>query len=291
MNRMGCVTKQKRNISKALGMFTLLLLSTFLFGCTGYSRNESTEFNYNSQPGEFIVKLKPNQNYKIVRGNESFPFSVTLKKDIMGENGTMHLIWHGIDRKSNMLRAHERVPYLIHANGRDFLYIYGEKYGDLNFIELSDTGVRGSDNTNLHFYEEPKDPQKIPVRVGISVLGPVSAEMLYRVGKMGRPVPNDPDGYRYCTETDRKQKFVTEKECNVLVFASVNAMEGKEEKLPAGSVFSRLRCSGDENTDLLLEDGRVFRVRERYLFSEPHAIMEVSDLTGKSFVYKVINSN
>jgi len=283
---MGSGTKQKRNISKALSMFALLLLSTFLFSCTGYSRSETIEFNYASQPEEFIVKLKPNQKYTIVRGKESFPFSVRLEKDFIGDNGTMHLIWHGIDRKSNMLRAHERVPYLIHANGTDYLYIYGEKYGDLTFIVLSDTGVKGSDNANLHFYKEPENPKSLPVRIGINVLGPAGAELLYHVGNLGRPVPNEPEGFRYCIEADRKQKYVTEKDCNVLVFASITDTEGKEEILSAGSVFTRLRSKGNEDTDLLLEDGRVFRVRERYLFSEPHAVMEVSDLAGKPFLYK-----
>lgn len=286
----GSGAKRKRNIAKTLRMFTLLLLSTFLLSCTGYSRTESIKFDYASQPEDFIVKLKPNQKYTIVRGKESFPFSVKLEKDFIGENGTMHLLWHGIDRKSNMLRAHERVPYLIHANGTDYLYIYGEKYGDLTFIVLSDTGVKGSDNTNLHFYKEPENPKSLPVRIGINVLGPAGAELLYHVGNQGRPVPNEPEGFRYCIEADRRQKYVTEKDCNVLVFASVTATEGKEEMLSAGSVFRRLRSSGNEDTDLLLEDGRVFRVRERYLFSEPRAIMDVRDMADKKFEYRKLES-
>ena len=47
-----------------------------------------------------------------------------------------------------------------------------------------------------------------------------------------------------------------------------------------------MRCSGREDTDLLLEDGRVFRVKERYLFSEPRSIMDIRDLADKKFEYK-----
>ena len=106
-----------------------------------------------------------------------------------------------------MLRAKEKVPYLIHTNGKDFLYIYGEQAGDLNFIELSDTNsVKGADNAQLHFFEEPKDPKNLPVRIGINVLGPAAAELRYHVGKLGKPTPNeDPEGYRYCTAADRKE--------------------------------------------------------------------------------------
>ena len=281
----------KRNWKKcsvhSIKVISLCMLSLFLFGSFGCAQDKPIVFDYASQPEEFVVKLKPNQKYTIIRGKEQFPFSLTLKNDGFLDNGTSHLIWNKIDREARMLRAKERVPYLIHADGKDFLYIYGDKYGDLNFIELSDTNsVRGSDNAMLHFYEEPKDPKNLPVRIGIPVLGHAAAELRYHVGKLGRPVPNEPEGYRYCTEADRKQKFVTTKECRVLVFASKDATEGKEENLPAGSVFTKLRCSGRENTDLQLEDGRVFRVTERYLFSEPDPILDITDLAGKRFEYK-----
>ena len=281
----------KRNWKKcsvhSIKVISLCMLSLFLFGSFGCAQDKPIVFDYASQPEEFVVKLKPNQKYTIIRGKEQFPFSLTLKNDGFLDNGTSHLIWNKIDRKARMLRAKERVPYLIHADGKDFLYIYGDKYGDLNFIELSDTNsVRGSDNAMLHFYEEPKDPNNLPVRIGIPVLGHAAAELRYHVGKLGRPVPNEPEGYRYCTEADRKQKFVTTKECRVLVFASKDATEGKEENLPAGSVFTKLRCSGRENTDLQLEDGRVFRVTERYLFSEPDPILDITDLAQKRFEYK-----
>ena len=168
-----------------------------------------------------------------------------------------------------MLRAKERVPYLIRSNGKDYLYIYGDRVGDLNFIELSDTNsVRGADNAMLHFYEEPKDPRNLPVRIGINVLGPAAAELRYHVGKLGKPTPNE------------------EKDARVLIFVNADAAEGKEETLPAGSVFTRLRTSKWLYTDLLLEDGRVFRVKERYLFSEPHSIMDVTDFADKPFEYK-----
>ena len=281
----------KRNWKKysvhSIKVISLCMLSLFLFGSFGCAQDKPIVFDYASQPEEFVVKLKPNQKYTIIRGKEQFPFSLTLKNDGFLDNGTSHLVWNKIDRKARMLRAKERVPYLIHADGKDFLYIYGDKYGDLNFIELSDTNsVRGSDNAMLHFYEEPKDPKNLPVRIGIPVLGHAAAELRYHVGKLGRPVPNEPEGYRYCTEADRKQKFVTTKECRVLVFASKDATEGKEENLPAGIVFTKLRCSGRENTDLQLEDGRVFRVTERYLFSEPDPILDITDLAQKRFEYK-----
>ena len=278
---------RKKNPVRSVRILSVCMLSLFLFGNFGCAQDKAVVFDYASQPKEFVAKLKPNQKYTIVRGKEQFTFSLTLKNEGFMDNGTSHLIWNKIDRKTKMLRAKERVPYLIRADGKDYLYIYGDKYGDLNFIELSDTNsVRGSDNAMLHFYEEPKDPKSLPVRIGINVLGPAAAELRYHVGKLGRPVPNDLEGYRYCTEADRKEKFVTTKACSVLVFASAEAKEGKEETLPAGSVFTRLRCSGREDTDLLLEDGRVFRVKERYLFSEPRSIMDVRDLADKKFEYK-----
>ena len=266
------------------------MLSLFLFGNFGCAQDKPIVFDYASQPEEFVVKLKANQKYTIVRGKDRFPFSLTLKNDLAFDNGTSHLIWNKIDREARMLRAKERVPYLIHTNGKDYLYIYGDRVGDLNFIELSDTNsVRGADNTMLHFFEEPKDPKNLPVRIGIPVLGPAAAELRYHVGKLGKPTPNDPDGYRYCTEADRKEKLITTKDARVLVFANKDATEGKEETLPAGSVFTRLRCNRQNDTDLLLEDGRVFRVKELYLFSEPHSIMEVRDLADKEFMYKKLD--
>ena len=285
----------KRNWKKysvrSVKLISLCMLSLFLFGSFGCAQDKPIVFDYASQPEEFVVRLKPNRKYTIVRGKDTFPFSLTLKNDMVMDNGTSHLIWNKIDRKARMLRAKERVPYLIHVDGKDFLYIYGDRVGDLNFIELSDTNsVRGADNAMLHFYEEPKDPRNLPVRIGIPVLGSATAELRYHVGKLGRPVPNDPDGYRYCTEADRKEKFVTTKPCRVLVFASKEAAEGKEETLPAGTVFTRLRCKPKtDDTDLLLEDGRVFRVRELYLFSEPHSIMEIRDLANKRFEYKILD--
>ena len=272
---------------------SLCMLSLFLFGSFGCAQDKPIVFDYASQPEEFVMRLKPNQKYTIIRGKEQFPFLLTLKNDGVLDNGTSHLIWNKIDRKARMLRASERVPYLIHTNGKDFLYIYGDRVGDLNFIELSDTNsVRGADNAMLHFFEEPKDPRNLPVRIGIPVLGPAAAELRYHVGKLGKPVPNDPDGYRYCTEADRKQKLMTTELCRVLVFADRDAMEGKEDILPVGSVFVRLRCKPKSDvTDLLLEDGRVFRVKERYLFGEPHAIMDVRDLDDKKFEYRALNKD
>lgn len=281
--------KTKRFIRRSVTVLSFLMLSVFLSGISGCAEDKPLVFDYATQPEEFVVKLKPNQRYTIVRGSERFPFSVKLEKSFMGDNGTMHLVWNKIDRKTDMLRAHERVPYLVRANGKDYLYIYGDKYGDLNFIELGEKYVTRSDNTMIHFYDEPKDPKNLPVRIGIHVLGPAAAEIRCHVGKLGAPAPNDPEGYRYCIGEDARQKFVTTCDHLVLVFPSKEAREGKEEVLASGSVFTRLRCGGQDDTDLLLEDGRVFRVKERYLFSEPQAVMDVRDLAGKPFAYKKAN--
>lgn len=281
--------KTKRFIRRSVTVLSFLMLSVFLSGISGCAEDKPLVFDYATQPEEFVVKLKPNQRYTIVRGSERFPFSVKLEKSFMGDNGTMHLVWNKIDRKTDMLRAHERVPYLVRANGKDYLYIYGDKYGDMNFIELGEKNVTRSDNTMIHFYDEPKDPKNLPVRIGIHVLGPAAAEIHCHVGKLGAPAPNDPEGYRYCIGEDAKQKFVTTGDHLVLVFPSKEAREGKEEVLASGSVFTRLRCGGQDDTDLLLEDGRVFRVKERYLFSEPQAVMDVRDLAGKPFAYKKAN--
>ncbi|HBX75012.1 MAG TPA: hypothetical protein DEG55_02550 [Acidaminococcaceae bacterium] len=282
----------KRHFIRFASLISVCLLSLFLFGSFGCAQDKSIVFDYASQPEEFVVKLKPNRKYTIVRGKDSFPFSLTLKNDIIGDHGTSHLIWNRIDRKANMLRAKERVPYLIHADGKDYLYIYGAGSGDLNFIELSDTNsVKGADNAQLYFYEEPKDPNNLPVRISISVLGPAASELRYHVGKLGKPTPNeDPEGYRYCVEADRKEKLVTTKDAQVMIFANAETTEGKVETLPSGSVFTRLRTSKGLYTDLLLEDGRVIRVKERYLFSEPHAIMDVTDFADKPFEYKVLKN-
>lgn len=282
----------KRHFIRFASLISVCLLSLFLFGSFGCAQDKSIVFDYASQPEEFVVKLKPNRKYTIVRGKDSFPFSLALKNDIIGDHGTSHLIWNRIDRKANMLRAKERVPYLIHADGKDYLYIYGAGSGDLNFIELSDTNsVKGADNAQLYFYEEPKDPNNLPVRISISVLGPAASELRYHVGKLGKPTPNeDPEGYRYCVEADRKEKLVTTKDAQVLIFANAETTEGKVETLPSGSVFTRLRTSKGLYTDLLLEDGRVIRVKERYLFSEPHAIMDVTDFADKPFEYKVLKN-
>ena len=35
-----------------------------------------------------------------------------------------------------------------------------------------------------------------------------------------------------------------------------------------------------------MEDGRVFRVKERYFFSEPRSVMDVVDFADKPFEYK-----
>lgn len=281
--------KTKRFIRRSVTVLSFLMLSVFLSGISGCAEDKPLVFDYATQPEEFVVKLKPNQRYTIVRGSERFPFSVKLEKSFMGDNGTMHLVWNKIDRKTDMLRAHERVPYLVRANGKDYLYIYGDKYGDLNFIELGEKYVTRSDNTMIHFYDEPKDPKNLPVRIGIHVLGPAAAEIRCHVGKLGAPAPNDPEGYRYCIGEDARQKFVTTGDHLVLVFPSKEAREGKEEVLASGSVFTRLRCGGQDDTDLLLEDGRVFRVKERYLFSEPQAVMVVRDLAGEPFAYKKAN--
>lgn len=281
--------KTKRYIRRSVTVLSFLMLSVFLSGISGCAEDKPLVFDYATQPEEFVVKLKPNQRYTIVRGSERFPFSVKLEKSFMGDNGTMHLVWNKIDRKTDMLRAHERVPYLVRANGKDYLYIYGDKYGDMNFIELGEKYVTRSDNTMIHFYDEPKDPKNLPVRIGIHVLGPAAAEIRCHVGKLGAPAPNDPEGYRYCIGEDARQKFVTTGDHLVLVFPSKEAREGKEEVLASGSVFTRLRCSGQDDTDLLLEDGRVFRVKERYLFAEPQAVMDVRDLAGKPFAYKKTN--
>ncbi len=281
--------KTKRYIRRSVTVLSFLMLSVFLSGISGCAEDKPLVFDYATQPEEFVVKLKPNQRYTIVRGSETFPFSVKLEKSFMGDNGTMHLVWNKIDRKTDMLRAHERVPYLVRANGKDYLYIYGDKYGDMNFIELGEKYVTRSDNTMIHFYDEPKDPKNLPVRIGIHVLGPAAAEIRCHVGKLGAPAPNDPEGYRYCIGEDARQKFVTTGDHLVLVFPSKEAREGKEEVLASGSVFTRLRCGGQDDTDLLLEDGRVFRVKERYLFSEPQAVMDVRDLAGKPFAYKKAN--
>ena len=277
----------KRSV-RSVKLLSVCLLPLFLFGSFGCAQDKPIVFDYASQPEEFVIKLKANQKYTIVKGKDQFPFSLTLKNDLVFDNGTSRLIWNKIDREARMLRAGERVPYLIHADGKDFLYIYGDKAGDLNFIELSDTNsVRGADNAQLHFFEEPKDPKNLPVRIGINVLGPAAAELRYHVGKLGKPTPNeDSEGYRYCTTADRQEKLVTTKNALVLVFANADAAEGKEETLPSGSVFTRLRTSKRLYTDLLLEDGRVFRVKERYLFSEPRSIMDVRDLADKKFEYR-----
>ena len=198
-------TNRKKSSARSVRLLSVCMLSLFLFGSFGCAQDKPIVFDYASQPEEFVVKLKANQKYTIVRGKDRFPFSLTLKNDLVFDNGTSHLIWNKIDREARMLRAKERVPYLIHSNGKDYLYIYGDRVGDLNFIELSDTNsVRGADNAMLHFYEEPKDPRNLPVRIGINVLGPAAAELRYHVGKLGKPTPNEEVPLLYRSVPERK---------------------------------------------------------------------------------------
>ena len=179
-----------------------------------------------------MVKLKANQKYTIVRGKDRFPFSLTLKNHLVFDHGASHLIWNKIDREARMLRAKERVPYLIRSNGKDYLYIYGDRVGDLNFIELSDTNsVKGADNAQLHFFEEPKDPKNLPVRIGINVLGPAAAELRYHVGKLGQRRRSG----RERRNTSRRQRVYTAAHQQVAVYGPA---VGRRPGVPGkGTVF------------------------------------------------------
>ena len=118
-------TNRKKSSARSVRLLSVCMLSLFLFGSFGCAQDKPIVFDYASQPEEFVVKLKANQKYTIVRGKDRFPFSLTLKNDLVFDNGTSHLIWNKIDREARMLRAKERVPYLIRSNGKDYLYIYG----------------------------------------------------------------------------------------------------------------------------------------------------------------------
>lgn len=258
-----------------------------------YSFSGKGEFDYSAYPENFIVKMVSGIDYTVKRGDETFSFSVCLKPDrLMDSYGSCRVIWNHIVRETRELRPKKLVPYLVHADGRDYLYMYEHRADDvtcssIGFTELNDGEyVSYSDYTQKGFLSEPTDPSHVLIAKRINILGSVYASVEYHVAEHGKLVENEKKEYYYCDEKFRKQKFVTEENCRVLVFASRDSTEGTEQTLPVGSVFTRLRTDDVESTDLLLEDGRVFRVTERYLFSEPRPFMELTCADGGRFEYK-----
>ncbi len=258
-----------------------------------YSFRGKSEFDYSAYPENFIVKMESGIDYTVKRGSEVFSFSVCLKPDkIMDSYGSCRVIWNHIVRETRVLRPKKLVPYLVHADGCDHLYMYEHRADDvtassIGFTELNDGEyVIYSDYTQKGFLSEPTDPSHVLIARRIYILGGVYAPVEYHVAEHGKLVENEKKEYYYCDEKFRKQKFVTIRDCRVPVFTSRESREATEQILPRGSVFTRLRTDDVESTDLLLEDGRVFRVTERYLFSEPRPFMELTCADGGQFEYK-----
>ena len=76
-------TNRKKSSARSVRLLSVCMLSLFLFGSFGCAQDKPIVFDYASQPEEFVVKLKANQKYTIVRGKDRFPFSLTLKNDLV----------------------------------------------------------------------------------------------------------------------------------------------------------------------------------------------------------------
>lgn len=293
--------KKEKLLSLLLGGAVMANVFSMLFGCGGtgagkipaddltetVSVSESGEIDEAQLPQEYIVKVRSNKDYTLIRGDRRIRFRVELTAAERGHN--TRIIWESIDYEMNTLRATNRVPYLIHCGGKDYLYLYeyneaAPQYSSIKFLELNDEGIAYSDNTQISFYCEPSDPRNMKMCSAVSVLGKVYAVVSCYVGEHGRPEVSDSTFY-YCAEEFTKQVFEITEPCRVTVYPDADSSEGTEEVLPEGTQFTRLRTDGDRRTDLLLTDGRVFSVSEVYLFGEPEAVMSLTDLDGNIFIY------
>lgn len=260
-----------------------------------YNMNEEAVFDYSKQPENFIVRMKSGVDYTVKRGEDVFHFSVFFKPDKLSPgHGSCRMIWNRIERHTRVLRPKKLVPYLVHCDGSDYLYIYEHRADNvtsssIGFTELNDgEHVSYSDYTQKGFLSEPTDPKNVIIAKRINILGSVYCAVAYHVSEHGSLAENEEKKYYYCDEKFTRQKFIVEKDCRVTAFDNTESVDTKEITLQKGSVFTRLRTDDECMTDLLLEDGRVFRITERYLFSEPQPFMMLSCADDETFEYSEV---
>ncbi|WP_299446228.1 hypothetical protein [uncultured Phascolarctobacterium sp.] len=264
-----------------------LTVAAPLAGC--YSSKPAALIDYSAQPQNFVLQLELDKSYIIKRNGEEFSLQV---KTHTFSDSKVNIIWKKLDEEKSVLRVKKQVPYLIYADGKDFLYMYEKGNGALAYFDLNNPKwITHRDNAYLEFLEEPKDPTKLLVTKYINNIGHCYAEEYYHVGQDGKLYPNNPEPeFHYAAQKFVQKPVTLLQNITTEVFPNADAHMSMTETLPKGLQLKRFRTrhSDPGAVDLLLPDGRVARFYERYLFSEPKAYLEINGLSGHALFNGVL---
>lgn len=226
----------------------------------------------------FIQKLELGTTYIVP--DETGEATTTLMVEYKKSSRNFHISYGERTYTRDILRPKKNVVYFCHSSFGNALYFY-EHNEDLKNscyanLELSKGTTTYSTSRQITFAGDPSDPSKIECAEQALGAGPVVVSCEYRVIEHGNleEIPSD-DGFRYACEGSVNPDLTLRISNTFLVYDSKDAKEGKMVEIPAGThmVHYRIKEDSETNTsieDLLLDDGRIVRIKCCSMFSEPH---------------------
>ena len=166
--------------------------------------------------------------------------------------------------------AYEFVSYLVHLDGKSYLYLEGVSENDyrslsiydLNGDEIHLVGCVYGSGFNRSFYEEGEyggyyadlfnDPENFKLSTRLHVLGTMSGVQTCRVN----PDYGMPEAVTDYYDLSGNPRLLVSK----LPLEVEMLSEGTREELSAGTEFRMLRTDGETYMDMALEDGRECRI-------------------------------
>lgn len=282
--------KIMKNILKAF--VTAITAGTVFTGC-GNQNTEPVELK-GLEGKYFIQKIEPGTTYIVP--DETGENTTTLKVVYNKSSKNFDVFYGERTYKRNVLRPKQRVVYFCHSSFGNALYFYEHKddlkNSDYANLELSKGTATYSTSRQITFIGEPSDPSKIVCAEQALGAGNVIVSCEYRVIEHGNleEIPSE-DGFRYACKGPVNQDLTLLTNNTFLVFDSKDDTEGKLVEIPAGThmVHYRVKEDAETNTsteDLLLDDGRIIRIKCGSMFSEPYPYYVFDDMLSTKLYFE-----
>ena len=180
---------------------------------------------------------------------------------------TVYII--GDTQIESLWECYDTDPYLVHVNGKNYIYAFQSAEGDWGYLSVVDADNKSLDDekntvVRLKIYseyndaqeryeyiqggEEFTDPSQFTLRNEVDVLGTYDAYKNYHVGSDGYPVTDDA---LYLSGTDTAFRAIKDIECDTV--DQKGNVTGKA-VIPEGSYLAVVRTDGDSMADIQIID-------------------------------------
>ena len=187
----------------------------------------------------------------------------TAQGDYMDDCYDLTISLDGKEFKDTIMYTYGVFPYLMYENGKAFLYVRSKTDNDYEFTSIYDlNGEKASrveDSMDGSFYSvTPSDPDDFIMFTRSALLSTFSIFRHYELDTDGRPLAKTEEWW---IQTDNELTLKKDLTLSIMDELTPDGIDnGKDEKLPKGTVLKPKRTNGSAWVDAETKDGRYARI-------------------------------